>query len=67
MENHGGDIPKTIEEIVALPGVGPKMGFLLYKVVGVLTPELVLMFICIDWRSCGAGFLQKLIHLKRLE
>ena len=29
------------------------MGFLLYKVVGVLTPELVLMFICIDWRSVG--------------
>lgn len=31
MENHGGDIPKTIEEIVALPGVGPKMGFLLLQ------------------------------------
>ncbi|CAX45072.1 DNA base excision repair N-glycosylase, putative [Candida dubliniensis CD36] len=31
MENFGGDIPKTIEEIVALPGVGPKMGFLLLQ------------------------------------
>lgn len=31
MENHDGDIPKTIEEIVALPGVGPKMGFLLLQ------------------------------------
>ena len=36
--------------------MGPKWGFFFYKVVGVLTPELELMFICIDWRSCGAGF-----------
>lgn len=30
--NYGGDIPKLIEEIVALPGVGPKMGYLLLQV-----------------------------------
>lgn len=30
--NHEGDIPKLIEEIVALPGVGPKMGYLLLQV-----------------------------------
>lgn len=29
--NFGGDIPKTIEEIVTLPGVGPKMGHLLLQ------------------------------------
>lgn len=28
-DEFGGDIPKTIEEIVRLPGVGPKMGYLL--------------------------------------
>lgn len=30
-EEHAGDIPKTIEEIVKLPGVGPKMGHLLLQ------------------------------------
>ncbi|CAH2350548.1 endonuclease III homolog 2 [[Candida] railenensis] len=31
-DNFDGDIPKTIKEIVTLPGVGPKMGYLLlYK------------------------------------
>lgn len=29
--NFGGDVPKTIEEIVTLPGVGPKMGHLLLQ------------------------------------
>lgn len=28
---HNGDIPKLIEEIVKLPGVGPKMGYLLLQ------------------------------------
>lgn len=28
-DNFNGDIPKTIQEIVTLPGVGPKMGYLL--------------------------------------
>lgn len=31
VENFDSDIPKTIEEIVTLPGVGPKMGFLLLQ------------------------------------
>lgn len=31
VDNHEGDIPKTIAEIVALPGVGPKMGYLLLQ------------------------------------
>lgn len=31
VENFNSDIPKTIEEIVTLPGVGPKMGFLLLQ------------------------------------
>ncbi|ODQ78631.1 hypothetical protein BABINDRAFT_162341 [Babjeviella inositovora NRRL Y-12698] len=30
-DNFNSDIPKTIEEIVSLPGVGPKMGFLLLQ------------------------------------
>ncbi|PSK40991.1 hypothetical protein C7M61_000658 [Candidozyma pseudohaemuli] len=30
-EKHNGDIPKTIEEVVELPGVGPKMGHLLLQ------------------------------------
>ncbi|GEQ68622.1 hypothetical protein JCM33374_g2290 [Metschnikowia sp. JCM 33374] len=30
-EKFGGDIPKTIEEIVTLPGVGPKMGHLILQ------------------------------------
>lgn len=30
-DNFGGDIPQTIEEIVTLPGVGPKMGYLLLQ------------------------------------
>lgn len=30
-EKHQGDIPKTIEEVVELPGVGPKMGHLLLQ------------------------------------
>ncbi|KAG7662009.1 NTH1 [[Candida] subhashii] len=30
-QKHNGDIPKTIEEIVELPGVGPKMGYLLLQ------------------------------------
>lgn len=30
-ENFNGDIPKCIDEIVTLPGVGPKMGFLLLQ------------------------------------
>ncbi|KAH3666526.1 hypothetical protein OGAPHI_003523 [Ogataea philodendri] len=29
---HGGDIPQTIEEIISFPGVGPKMGFLLLQI-----------------------------------
>ncbi|KAJ3362176.1 DNA N-glycosylase and apurinic/apyrimidinic (AP) lyase [Allomyces arbusculus] len=28
LDEYGGDIPNTIEGLVALPGVGPKMGFL---------------------------------------
>lgn len=31
VENFDSDIPKTIEQIVTLPGVGPKMGFLLLQ------------------------------------
>lgn len=31
MQSFDGDIPRTIEEIVTLPGVGPKMGFLLLQ------------------------------------
>jgi len=27
-EQYGGDIPDTIEKLVALPGIGPKMGYL---------------------------------------
>ncbi|KAK6459162.1 DNA glycosylase [Scheffersomyces xylosifermentans] len=30
-EKFNGDIPKTIEDIVTLPGVGPKMGYLLLQ------------------------------------
>lgn len=30
-EKHNGDIPRTIEEVVQLPGVGPKMGHLLLQ------------------------------------
>ncbi|EGV66475.1 hypothetical protein CANTEDRAFT_128882 [Yamadazyma tenuis ATCC 10573] len=30
-EQFGGDIPNTIEQIVKLPGVGPKMGYLLLQ------------------------------------
>lgn len=30
-DNFGGDVPKSIEEVVTLPGVGPKMGFLLLQ------------------------------------
>lgn len=30
-DNHSGDIPDTIGDIVALPGVGPKMGYLLLQ------------------------------------
>lgn len=30
-DNFDGDIPKTIEDIVTLPGVGPKMGYLLLQ------------------------------------
>ncbi|ODV80943.1 DNA glycosylase [Suhomyces tanzawaensis NRRL Y-17324] len=30
-EKYGGDIPNTIEDIVSLPGVGPKMGYLLLQ------------------------------------
>ncbi|KAK6204663.1 DNA glycosylase [Scheffersomyces amazonensis] len=30
-EKYNGDIPKTIEEIVEFPGVGPKMGYLLLQ------------------------------------
>ncbi|QRG36393.1 hypothetical protein FDK38_000731 [Candidozyma auris] len=30
-EKHNGDIPKSIEEVVELPGVGPKMGHLLLQ------------------------------------
>ena len=32
MEKYDGDIPDTIEELVKLPGVGPKMGYLALKV-----------------------------------
>lgn len=28
LSQHGGDVPKTISEIVKLPGLGPKMGYL---------------------------------------
>ena len=28
MEKYGGDIPKTVEELCKLPGVGPKMAVL---------------------------------------
>lgn len=28
LSQHGGDVPKTISELVALPGLGPKMGYL---------------------------------------
>lgn len=31
IENYNSDIPRTIEEITALPGVGPKMGYLLLQ------------------------------------
>ncbi|CAK9435730.1 uncharacterized protein LODBEIA_P04440 [Lodderomyces beijingensis] len=31
IQEHKGDIPRTIEEIVKLPGVGPKMGYLLLQ------------------------------------
>ncbi|KAI5951941.1 hypothetical protein KGF54_005016 [Candida jiufengensis] len=31
LQKHNGDIPKTIEEIIELPGVGPKMGYLLLQ------------------------------------
>lgn len=31
METHEGDVPKTIEEITSLPGIGPKMGYLLLQ------------------------------------
>ncbi|EGW30938.1 uncharacterized protein SPAPADRAFT_156404 [Spathaspora passalidarum NRRL Y-27907] len=31
IDSHNGDIPTTIEEITALPGVGPKMGYLLLQ------------------------------------
>ena len=27
-EQYNGDIPKTIEDLLALPGIGPKMGYL---------------------------------------
>lgn len=30
-QEFGGDIPRTIEEVVTLPGVGPKMGYLLLQ------------------------------------
>lgn len=30
-EEFGGDVPKTIEDVVRLPGVGPKMGYLLLQ------------------------------------
>lgn len=30
-EKFGGDVPQTIEEIISLPGVGPKMGHLLLQ------------------------------------
>ena len=30
-DNHSGDIPDNIRDIVALPGVGPKMGYLLLQ------------------------------------
>ena len=32
MDKYNGDIPDTIEELVKLPGVGPKMGYLALKV-----------------------------------
>ena len=32
LEKYDGDIPDTIEELVKLPGVGPKMGYLALKV-----------------------------------
>lgn len=28
LEQFDGDVPKTIEDLLILPGVGPKMGFL---------------------------------------
>lgn len=31
LDQYDGDVPKTIEEIVAMPGVGPKMGHLLLQ------------------------------------
>lgn len=31
LEKYGGDVPQTIEEITNLPGVGPKMGYLLLQ------------------------------------
>ena len=32
LEKYGGDIPDTIEKLMELPGVGPKMGYLALKV-----------------------------------
>ena len=32
LEEYGGDIPDTIEGLVKLPGVGPKMGYLALKI-----------------------------------
>ncbi|RLV93998.1 Endonuclease III [Spathaspora sp. JA1] len=31
LSSHNGDIPTTIDEITALPGIGPKMGYLLLQ------------------------------------
>ncbi|PKI82924.1 Ntg2p [Malassezia vespertilionis] len=33
-EKHGGQVPKTIDELCALPGVGPKMAFLQMQAMG---------------------------------
>ena len=30
-DKYGGDIPKTVEELCKLPGVGPKMAYLVMK------------------------------------
>ena len=32
LDEYDGDIPDTIEKLVKLPGVGPKMGYLILKV-----------------------------------
>ena len=38
LEKHGGDVPSTAKELCALPGIGPKMAFIILNVAhGVVT------------------------------